>query len=99
MIKLDKEIKKDADCRIFSLRLFNSLKVGCWNILLSFETIITCSLIVAKVKWISSHNFAAVYLNAEAEEPPKFFCIVTQVGGSLFDLELQDQKWREPEFF
>ena len=46
--------------------------------------IIIYYLIVAKVKWISGHNFAAVYLNSEAEEPPKFFCIVTQVSGTFW---------------
>ena len=27
-----------------------------------------------------SHNFAAVYVNTEEEEPPKFVCIVNQVS-------------------
>ena len=27
-----------------------------------------------------SHNFAAVYLNAEEDAPPKFVCIVNQVS-------------------
>ena len=42
--------------------------------------------LVAKVCWIMSHNFAAVYTNTENEEPPKFVCIVSNVR--IFNLLL-----------
>ena len=30
-----------------------------------------------------SHNFAAVYLNAEENSPPKFVCMVNQVSCTI----------------